>query len=216
MGYIYYQLNHAASLQTMVPPALGGGMFGPAALPPGMLGFAGIYIIINCNGAHNRYIGISGNIGNRFNPRMSVITELGFDAPTMGNIFVVWGQVKVRDDALPMGTPTAVTPTRFPPPPNIAFPTWAAPGWAVAAPPGGGLALTAVIDGNVINLEHLLVRFVMMRLGAGGTVSNNLLMLPFAHPGGGAPSLKVKFHSAGFGPYNGYTAADTLAPGFVF
>ncbi|MCU6501151.1 GIY-YIG nuclease family protein [Rugamonas sp. A1-17] len=215
MGYIYYQLNHAASLQTMVPPALGGGMFGNAGVPPGMTNFAGIYIIINCNGIHNRYVGISTNIGSRFGPRMSVVTELGFDVPTMANIFVVWGQVKVRNEGLPMGTPTAVTPACFPPPPNIVFPTWAAPGWVVAAPPGAG-ALNAAVDGNVINLEHLLVRFIMMRLGAGGTVSNNLLMLPFAHPGGGAPSLKIKFHSAAFGPYNGFTVADTLAPGFVF
>lgn len=32
----------------------------------------------------------------------------------------MWGQVKVRDDALPMGTPTAMTPTAIGPVPNIA------------------------------------------------------------------------------------------------
>ena len=216
MGYVYFQLNHSASLQTMVPAVMMGGGFGAAALPAGMAGMAGIYIIINSQTVpENRYIGISGNIATRFGPRMEVVTELGFPIATMANIHVVWGTVKVRNHALG-AAPTTPTPVMFggggaP----IAFPTWAAPGWTNAIPAGGGAAFNAVIDGNVVNLEKLLIRMVMMRLGAGGTVSNNMLMTPMNHPGGALP-LVVKFHSAPFGNYNGYTAADTLAPGFVW
>lgn len=224
MGYISYRLNQSATLATMVPPALPGGAFGPAALPPGMAGFPGMYIIINCQGptpaTHNRYIGISNNIGNRFTPRMSVVTELGFPAATMGSIYVVWGSVRVRNHPLPGGIATTPTTNQFPPPAMIPFPNWAAGGWTAAVPAGGGAAFTAVIDGNVINLEHLLIRFVMMRMGAGGTVSNNMLMVPFPHPMAlgavGAQPLIVKFRSAGFGPYAPFTRADRLTPGFVW
>ena len=41
---------------------------------------------------HNRYVGISANIGNRFNTRLSVVTELGFDAATMGNSLLCGGK----------------------------------------------------------------------------------------------------------------------------
>jgi hypothetical protein len=156
---------------------------------------------------------------------MSVVTELGFPAATMANIFVVWGTVRFRSDPLPVGTPTAPTQTLFPPPANMAFPTWAAPGWIVAAPAaapagGGAVPFIRMIDGNPINLEQLLIRLIMMRLGAGGTVSNNLLMAPIAHPQGvgavGAVPIRVKFHLAPFGPYAGFTRADSLNPGFVW
>lgn len=167
MGYIYYRLTNASSLQAMVPPALGGGMFGAAALPAGMAGVAGIYIIINCNGPlENRYIGISQNIGNRFAGRMSVVTELGFSAATMAQIFVVWRSVRVRNS--PHGLPAASAPVN----PllygggGVSFPNWTAPGWTNVVPGVG--PFTRVIDGNVINLEHLLIRFVMLRLGRAG------------------------------------------------
>jgi hypothetical protein len=221
VGYIYYQLNNGASLAGMAPPALAGGAFGVAVLPAGMAGVAGIYIIINCQaGAHNRYVGISTNIGNRFSTRMSVVTELGIPAAAMANIHAVWGTVKVRNDPLPVGTPTGLTQNNMPPPAQIPFPTWAAAGWTVAAPPPGGGPFTAMVDGNNINLEHLLIRFVMMRMGAGGTTSNNLMAGPVTHPVGapgmGGIPLRVKFHSAAFGPYAAFTRADTLNPGFVW
>lgn len=222
MGYIYYRLTHSATLQGMAPPALAGGAFGPAALPGGMAGMAGMYIIINCHGAfENRYIGISQNIGNRFNTRMATITELGFPPAIMGQIYVVWGTVRVRNH--PHGLPAAQTPLTpvlyGGPPANIAFPNWAAGGWGNPVPPPAG-AFTTVIDGNMINLEHLLIRFVMMRMGAGGTVSNNLLMAPFNHPNAlgaaGAQPLVVKFQSAPFGNYNGFVGTDIFTPGFVW
>lgn len=227
MGYIYYRLNGSANLAGMVPPAMPGGAFGAAALPPGLAG-AGMYIIINCQGAaaanHNRYIGISRNLARRFGTRMGVITELGITAATMAQVHVVWGRVKVRNHPLGLGIPT--TPTRLAPagavvagpPPTIPFPRWAAPGWTNANPVGG--PLIANVDGHNINLEHLLIRFIVMRIQAGGTVSNNMLMGPFAHPAAhgaaGARPLIVKFTSAAFGPYGTHVVADTLNPGFVF
>jgi hypothetical protein len=221
VGYIYYRLTNAASLQNMAPAALMGGGFAAAALPPGMAGFAGMYIIINCIGAtENRYIGISQNIGNRFSTRMSVVTELGFPTATMAQIYVVWGTVRVRNHPHGLAAAQApLTPVLYGgPPANIAFPNWGAGGWANPVPAGGGAAFTAMIDGNLINLEHLLIRFVMMRLGAGGTVSNNVLMAPFNHPNGlgvvGAQPLIVKFQSAPFGNYNGFVGTDILSPGF--
>jgi hypothetical protein len=200
-------------------------MFGVAATPPGMAGVSGMYIIINCVAAlENRYIGISTNIGNRFgNDRLPTITEMGFPPATMAQIHVVWGTVKVRNH--PHGLAAAhlgATPLLFPGagPATTPFPNWNAPGWTLANPPPGGGAFTRVIDGNVINLERLLIRFVMMRLGAGGTVSNNALMAPYNHPQAmgapGAQPLVVKFHSAAFGNYNAFTRADILSPGFVW
>lgn len=218
MGYIYYNLTNAGTLQNMAPVALMGGGFGVAALPPGMAGVAGMYIIINSHGAmENRYVGISQDIGHRFSSRMSVVTELGFSNAVMGQINVVWGTVKIRNH--PHGLPLAQAPNNalLYGGGNVTFPNWGAPGWTTAVPGGGG-AFTRIVDGNTINLEKLLIRFVMMRLGAGGTVSNNMLMTPFDHPNGlgafGAHPLVVKFHSAPFGNYNGFTGVDVLNPGF--
>jgi hypothetical protein len=222
MGYIYYQLNNSANFATLAPAALGGGAYGFAFLPPTLAG-AGMYIIINCQGApanHNRYIGISSNLAKRFGPRMSVITECGFTAAVMANIHCVWGAVRVRNHPFALGVPTTLTPI-VPPrvPPNVAFPNWAAGGWTAPPVPAGG-AYTTPVDGNLINLEHLLVRFVMMRLGTGGTVSNNQLMVPFNHPSAlgaaGAQPIIVKFESPAFGPYPAFAEADILNPGFVW
>ena len=138
MGYIYYQLNNSSNLQGMAPPAIPGGGFGVAALPPGMAGVAGMYIIINCAGAvENRYMGISHNIGNRFNTRMATVTEMGIDAATLGNIHVVWGQVKIRNH--PLGGVAAAGPLC----PlvgggTVAFPAWGAAGWTAANPAVAG------------------------------------------------------------------------------
>jgi hypothetical protein len=215
MGYVYYRLNFSSHLQGMAPPALIGGGFGAAALPGGMAGVAGMYIIINCNGpVENRYVGISSNIGNRFNTRMATVTEMGISAATLANIHVVWGTVKIRNH------PGALAPA-----PTVAtqlvggggftnFYHWGGPGWTLALPGAGGGPFVRMIDGAPVNLEHLLIRFVMTQLGAGGTVSNNLLMAPFLNGfGPGATPLHVKFYSAPFGPYGGFTRAAILAGG---
>ena len=212
MGYVYYRLNNAANLQGMAPPALVGGAFGNAALPAGMAGVAGMYIIINSHGVvENRYIGISSNIGNRFNTRMATVTEMGIDAVTLGNIHVVWGTVKISERS------ARRRPPAWPLVPqigggNVQIPTWGTAGWTVAAPAAG--PFVRMIDGGVVNLEHLLIRFVMTQMGAGGTVSNNMLMAPFIRPAfPGVTPLIVMFESAAFGNYNAFAGAEVLNPG---
>jgi hypothetical protein len=166
MGYVHFNLVNSATCAAMAPPPLIGGGFGVANLPPGMAGWgAGSYIIVNTN-TNNRYAGISGNLTNRFNTRMAVVTEMGFAPATMALIGVCWGHTYVRNTA-----------------PALA-------GWAAGAPlPGGVLvppappaAFAALIDGAAIHLEHLLIRFCATQLGAGGTISNNVLMAPYANP----------------------------------
>lgn len=217
MGYVFFRLNRGASLAGMAPAALPGGDFGKAALPPGMAGAAGMYIVINCQAdQHNRYVGISSNIGQRFAGRMAAVTELGFPTATMEQIHVVWGSVKVRDEGAPQMTITVKNAK--PPPMFVHFPLWWDADWREATPGNGG-AFTAMVDGKQINLEHLLIRFVMARMGAGGTVSNNQLMSSFHHPvsgGQGGSPIRVKFHSAAFGDYPEYIRADILEPGSVW
>jgi len=215
MAYIYYQLINSSNLQGMAPPAAPGGGFGVAALPAGMFGTAGMYIIINSSGpVENRYIGISSNIGNRFNTRMATVTEMGIDAATLANIHVVWGSVKFRNHP-PGGAGAGWPMCPLVGGGNIPFPAWGAGGWTAANPVAAGGPFVRMIDGGLLNLEHLLIRFVMTQLGVGGTVSNNMLMVPFNAPfaAAGANPIVVKFHSAPFGNYNGFTRAAVLAPG---
>jgi len=130
----------------MAPPAIGAG-FGNAAYPAGMGGVAGVYIIANTS-TNNRYVGISSDLGSRFNTRLAVITEMGFSADQMGQVGVCWGST-FYEDTNSQGV--------F----NVAVPASHQP-------------YVVVIDGYHVNLEHLLIRFVMTQLGAGGTVSNNI------------------------------------------
>jgi hypothetical protein len=152
----------------MAPAPIAGGGFGPAALPAGMA-MAGTYIIVN-TATNNRYIGIAGNINNRFNTRLATVTEMGFaGVPTMQAIGVTWGQTLVRNTA-----PAALLMAGWP---------LGLAGFAIIAP-APPAAFTAVIDGVAgINLEQLLIRLVITQLGAGGTVSNNAMAaLPYANP----------------------------------
>ncbi|HEY0603858.1 MAG TPA: hypothetical protein VGD58_13150 [Herpetosiphonaceae bacterium] len=174
MGNIHYNLNNSANLTGMAPPPMMGGGFGAAALPGGMA-MAGTYIIVN-TATNNRYIGIAGNIANRFNPRMEAVTELGFAPLTMAGIGVTWGQTTCQN------TPTLAVP---------------APPWvlAVPAPPA---AFTAVIDGAVVNLERLLIRYVITQLGAGGTVSNNAMAAaPYINPTPNAVTVQLTWGAMG-------------------
>ncbi len=169
MGQIHYNLINSANLDGMAPvPAQGGG-FGNAALPAGM-NMHGTYIIVNTL-TNNRYIGIAGNIANRFNTRLATVTEMGFGAATMGAIGVTWGQTGCQNTPPPIAVPPIAVPPAVPAPPWVL---------AVPAPPA---AFIAFIDGHVVNLEQLLIRFVITQLGAGGTVSNNAMAFaPYANP----------------------------------
>ncbi|MDQ2102267.1 GIY-YIG nuclease family protein [Azospirillum isscasi] len=159
MGYIFYDLRRSDSCRDMAPAALADGTFSDAALPAGM-DMAGIYIIVNTQ-TNNRYVGISSNIKNRFNTRLATVTEMGFHNLEMQRIGVTWGSVSVRN-SLP---PATYLPQQA---------AWPVPGSTVVSPPPFG-SFVATVDGQSINLEKLLIRFVLRKLGAGGTVSNNAM-----------------------------------------
>lgn len=181
MAYVHFDLTDSATCAAMVPPALVGGGFGAASLPQGMAGWgAGSYIIVNTN-TNNRYAGISGNLTNRFNTRMAVVTEMGFAHATMARIGVTWGRTYVRNTAPVLGGWGWGTPL---------------PGGALAvpAPPG---SFTAMVDGVSIHLEQLLIRFVSTQLGAGGSVSNNTLMAPYTNPGPNDTLVRLSYGSMG-------------------
>lgn len=154
MSFVHFNLNLSANLAMLAPAPLPAGGFGVAALPPGM-GMAGTYIIVN-TATNNRYIGISGNIAGRFNNRLPTVTEMGFGVVTMGAIGVTWGQTFYRNTGAVFNM------------------------LAIPAPPA---AYQVLIDGFWVNLERLLIRFVINQLGAGGTVSNNVYAaIPYMNP----------------------------------
>lgn len=158
MSVVNFNFNNGALLGGMAPPALPGGMFGPAVLPPGLAG-AGMYMIVN-NNTNNRYVGISTNLANRFAKRMETITEFGFSVAQMNQIGVYWGLAQTQN--------TVAIPA--PPPPVVPVPAYGAP-------------LNVMIDGVQVQLERLLIRFTLTQLGAGGTVSNNMLAgVPYVNP----------------------------------
>jgi hypothetical protein len=199
---VNYNLNNAALLGGLAPAALPGGGFGNAALPAGLAG-AGIYMIVN-DDTNNRYIGISQNLAVRFQPRLEAVTELGFSDARMDEIAVYWGTITTQDTpaappVLPgagaglgvgagigagAGAPiagagagagaVAVPPPVVIPPPVLPLAAYNAP-------------LQVLLDGVAVNLERLLIRFVISQLGVGGTVSNNMMAMgnyvnPTANP----------------------------------
>ena len=159
MSIINFNFPNTATLNGMAPPALPGGMFGAAALPPGLAG-AGLYIIVNTF-TNNRYAGISNNLANRFQGRMETITECGFAAGQMAQIEVFWGTVSYQNTAGFQGIPMhPVTPL-----------------------PNYGAPLNFAVDGVAVQFERLLIRYLLTQLGAGGTVSNNALAFaPYVNP----------------------------------
>jgi hypothetical protein len=157
MGDIRFNLTNASTLAGMAPPALPGGAFGPAALPAGLVG-AGMYIIVN-TATNNRYMGIAGNLANRFQTRMETVTECGFSVAQMGQLGVFWGTANYRNT--PVGGIMA---------PWTPVPAYVAP-------------LNIPVDHVNVNFERLLIRFVLTQLGAGGTVSNNMMATtPYVNP----------------------------------
>lgn len=174
MSNIHFNLNNSANLAGMAPAPIAGGGFAAAALPLGMA-MAGTYIIVNTT-TNNRYIGIAGNIANRFNTRLATVTEMGFGGGTMAAIGVCWGQTACQNS------------------PTLAVP---APPWVVAVPLPPA-AFTAVVDGAAVNLERLLIRFVLTQLGAGGTVSNNAMAAaPYVNPTANPITVRLTWGTMG-------------------
>jgi len=99
VSVVHFNLANYASLAGMVPAALAGGLFAPAALPAALAG-AGMYLIVNTN-TNNRYIGISTTLNQRFNTRMATVTEMGLSAGNMANVEVYWGAVTTQNTPAP-------------------------------------------------------------------------------------------------------------------
>jgi hypothetical protein len=191
MADIHYNLNNASTLACMVPPTIGPGAFGNAAIPGGMAGNAGMYIIWNSTN-NNRYAGIATDLGTRFGGRMETVTEMGFDIPQMRTMFAFWGQVHLRNSA---------------------------PGSAWTIVPGYAAPLYGIVDGYNIHLERLLIRFLVTQFagGPGATVSNNLLA--YAQYANGSPNaVNVRLTWGGVGGPGGVaggTQVYTWNPGMM-
>lgn len=122
---------------------------------------------------------------------MATVTEMGLSPANVANVEVYWGGVTTQNTPTPaVGAPPAVPL------------------------PGYGAPLKVAIDGVMVNLEHLLIRFVITQLGVGGTVSNNLLAgAPYPNPT--ANNMTVQLTWAGGGFYAAGTHAATWQPGGV-
>ncbi len=168
MGFIMFNLVNAATLGTLVPV-----VGGVAALPAGLAG-PGMYIIYNSN-TNNRYVGKAADFGARFQPRMEAVGELGFSVPQLDQIIAYWGSVDVQQTATAMNpAPAFITVTPF----------------AYTVP-----NVTAALDGQNIQLERLLVRFIMTQ-GWGGFVTNNIWAAPgatYTNPTGNPILVRVNY-----------------------
>jgi hypothetical protein len=160
MSQVVYNLMNCSTLRCMVPPKTSGsGAYGNASLPLGLAG-QGMYIIVNTD-TNNRYAGISSDLTQRFNTRLATVTEMGFSEEQMEQIWLFWGAAATQNTPGYLGNnnPQFVMVTDY------------------SAP------LVGNVDGVGINLEKLLIRFLLLHLGAGGTVSNNLLAWgPYVNP----------------------------------
>lgn len=173
---VEFNFAHFSTLECMVPPRNPGGGYGDATLPGGMTGYSGMYVILNITDPHlhNRYIGISTNIEQRFSGRLAVVVEMGFNVNTMERIGVWWGKASYRING---GS------------------------WSVIPPPAQG-SMTQSINGEDVNLEHLLIRLVMTKLRpqVDSTVSNTLLNGPYQNPTG--VQINVTTHWAAAAAFN--------------
>lgn len=160
MSQVIYNLMNASTLRCMVPPMTpGSGAYGNASLPLGLAG-QGMYIIVNID-TNNRYAGISTDLAQRFNSRLATVTEMGFSEQQMERIWLFWGTALIQNTPGYQGNNN---------PQLVAVTDYSAP-------------LQVNIDGVGVNLERLLIRFLLLHLGAGGTVSNNLLAwAPYVNP----------------------------------
>jgi len=169
MSFIHFNLVNSSNCAGMAPAPVPGGGFGNAVLPAGM-GIPGSYIIVN-TATNNRYIGIAGDIGTRFNTRLATVTEMGFPGALMGMIGVTWGVTSHQ---------------------NTGFAVW------IVTNPAPPAAFVAVVDGVGVNLERLLIRFCMTQLGAGGTVSNNMMAIaPYVNPTPNAVTVQLSWGNMG-------------------
>lgn len=184
MSLIYFELNNLITFDSFVSGLGPGRIWNPSQVPAIIPQAPGIYVILNTYGQqnqnnHNRYIGISQNLYQRFGPRQATLVELGFTQQQMDEIGLYWGNVTWWNTA-----------QLYPPnqiPLGGAYGAWGAVGGIPQIPnqmlfPGnahgqGGLQpFTGMVDEQLVNFENLLIRFFLAGIGLGGTVTNTLLI----------------------------------------
>lgn len=179
MGFVNFDITNCASLHTMASPGVGQA----GQLPAGMPQAGGLYIIYNANN-NNRYIGKAGNLTERFAGRMAVVNELGLSQNDLQGIHVFWGGVSVYNSPQNVQpfAPHAQLQNGFREARNAHGPAPAMPnqflGNLAAAPNYAAAYVTTNIDGLLINLEALFIRF-LRQMGVGGTITNGQHIGPF-------------------------------------
>jgi hypothetical protein len=186
MSYIKYSFTNVARLDTMA--ATGPGVMAGGSHP--LPATAGFYLIRNSR-TDNRYIGKAGDLKKRFDGRMLTVNELGLRTADLLSIDVFWGIVALHNTlgvALPAPgvLPPAAAAIGGPVAPVIGV-TGAGPaparatGAACPAPNYGAPMVTATVDGRIINVEALLIRYFMTG-GFGGTITNLTYGANFHNP----------------------------------
>lgn len=202
MSYIKFSLTNVARMDTLAATAPGPGGAGNHPLPQ----TAGFYLIRN-ETSNNRYVGKSGDLRGRFDGRMLVINEFGLRTADLANIDVFWGQASAFNTppaaaagpvamgpmalpplvggapapapAMPAGAGAAVGLNGFGPAP--ARPAAELPALACPAPNYAAAQVLTNVDGSVINVEALLIRF-WHEVGVGGFMTNLQHIGPFHNP----------------------------------
>lgn len=100
MSVIYYNLNRACTLENAVSKLSYSNATGDLEWSEAINPFPSdrnvIYVILNLNeNSSNSYVGIAGNLANRFKTRCEAAVHLGLDHSYMKNIHVWWGTARV-------------------------------------------------------------------------------------------------------------------------
>lgn len=94
MGNVLYQLGALIPLNQILPNLPGV----PVGMPAAFVAQPGIYLILNQNNPQeNRYMGISGDLRDRFAGRQGACFELGFPQNVLNNVFAFLGQMFYAD-----------------------------------------------------------------------------------------------------------------------
>lgn len=192
MAYINFDLTDTGSLHTLASPAAGQA----GTLPPGMPNTGGLYLIFN-QANNNRYVGKAGNFRQRFDGRMLTVNEFGLSQANLGQIGVFWGEASAYSTPAPLNNvaaPNIHTHLNLQAQLNNGFRIIRNAGGAAPPLPNavvgnqggninyGGNVVNTVVDGQVINVEALLIRMFRQVIGVGGTMTNLAYMGVFTNP----------------------------------
>jgi hypothetical protein len=143
---------------------------------------------------------------------MLTVNEFGLSQANLANIGVFWGDVSAYSTPAPApfaGVPlinTLIAPIA---PAALGFQVIRNAGGAAPVMPNavvgigsgvinyGAAQVTTTIDGALINVEALLIRFFRQALGVGGTFTNGVYMGPFANPTNNELIVQVEWAACG-------------------